>query len=331
MPSAVAFTYGPKCARDLGLIVDALAFDLDKGLVDQTLEIQGKYYAGAVEVGQEIITSASILEIGNIAQAILGASGSPVGTPSVPSARQAASAWDITVTTAQLAEAGTSTIVSGLLNIIVFAFNTEYNPPKDNKDMDVFLMNDATILRNMTVQGHGGFMCVLDPDGQVLTKSPYIQTGSSFSQSINKQAFRGGMFVDGFVSNMPLEITDNISSAGANSPFEIFVRSRRDSKLVGGNGVGLGLFSRRPQLPAPFYVNGVRYQVNAIRNYSPTNGTAELILDKNSNPDANGEGQGWIGGENFPIILQTAGNRSMLGNDFTQVNDLGYGLLCTYS
>ena len=27
------------------------------------------------------------------------------------------------------------------------------------------------------------------------------------------------------------------------------------------------------------------------------------------------------------ITLQTAGNRSMLGNDFTQVNDLGYGLI----
>jgi hypothetical protein len=329
VPAAVAFTYGPKCARDLGLIVDALAFDLEKGLVDQSLEAQGRYYAGAVEVGQEVITSAAILEIGNIAQALLGASATPVGTPSVPSSRQAASAWDIAVTTSQLAESGTSTIVSGLLNIIVFAFNSEYNPPKHNKDMDVFLMNDATILRNMTVQGHGGFMCVLDPDGQILTKSPYIQTGSSFSQSINKQAFRGGMFVDGFVSNMPLEIVDNITSAGVNSPFEIFVRSRRDSKQVNSNGVGLGLFARRPQLPAPFYVNGVRYQVNAIRNYDPTNGTAELILDKNSNPDANDEGQGWIGGENYPIVLQTAGNRSMLGNDFTQVNDLGYGLLCT--
>ena len=329
--TAVAFTYGPKCARDLGLIVDALAFDLEKGLIDQSLEIQGKYYAGAVEVGQEVITSASILEIGNIAQALLGASATPVGTPSIPSSRQAASAWDITVTTSQLAEAGTSTIVSGLLNIIVFAFNSEYNPPKHNKDMDVFLMNDATILRNMTVQGHGGFMCVLDPDGQILTKSPYIQTGSSFSQSINKQAFRGGMFVDGFISNMPLEIVDNITSAGANAPFEIFVRSRRDSKQVNGNGVGLGLLARRPQLPAPFYVNGVRYQVNAIRNYDPINGTAELILDKNSNPDdtEQQEGQGWIGGENYPIVLQTAGNRSMLGNDFTQVNDLGYGLLCT--
>ena len=47
---------------------------------------------------------------------------------------------------------------------------------KNNADMDVFLMNDATIIRNMTIQGHGGFAQVLDPEGQILTKSPYIQT-----------------------------------------------------------------------------------------------------------------------------------------------------------
>ena len=29
----------------------------------------------------------------------------------------------------------------------------------------------------------------------------------------------------------------------------------------------------------------------------------------------------------IPITMQTAGNRSMLGNDFTQINDLGYGLV----
>ena len=34
----------------------------------------------------------------------------------------------------------------------------------------------------------------------------HLQTGSSFSQSVNKQAFRGGMFVDGFNGNMPIEI-----------------------------------------------------------------------------------------------------------------------------
>ena len=32
-------------------------------------------------------------------------------------------------------------------------------------------------------------------------------------------------------------------------------------------------------------------------------------------------------GKSFKLLLQTAGNRSMLGNDFTQVNDLGYGLI----
>jgi len=74
--------------------------------------------------------------------------------------------------------------------------------------MDVFLMNDATIVRNLTVQGHGGFMCVLDPEGQVLTKSPYIQTGSSFSKSLNKQAFRGGLFVDAFVGNSAVQVTE---------------------------------------------------------------------------------------------------------------------------
>ncbi|MGY8868494.1 MAG: hypothetical protein ACKVJK_23045, partial [Methylophagaceae bacterium] len=101
------------------------------------------------------------------------------------------------------AEAGASCVVTNLIDTIVYAFNPEYNAPKNNREMDVFLMNDATIIRNCTVQGHGGFMTVLDPNGQILTKSPYIQTGSSFAQSANKQAFRGGMFVDGFNGNMP--------------------------------------------------------------------------------------------------------------------------------
>ena len=47
-------------------------------------------------------------------------------------------------------------------------------------------MGDATIIRNMTIQGHGGFAQVLDPEGQILTKSPYIQTGASFSRVENK-------------------------------------------------------------------------------------------------------------------------------------------------
>lgn len=212
-----------------------------------------------------------------------------------------------------------------LIETVTFAYDADYNPPKHNKDMDVFLMNDATIIRNVTVQGHGGFMCVLDPAGQILTKSPYIQTGSSFSQSLNKQAFRGGMFIDAFVGNSPMNV---VSKTGA---FRLSVASS------GSQASPQGLFIRRPETPCSFYIDGRRFQVNAITDYDQAAGTAELILDKSSN-----EGRGFTGttstlptGVNLDdlspaigITLQTAGNRSMLGNDFTQINDLGYGLVC---
>jgi hypothetical protein len=74
-------------------------------------------------------------------------------------------------------------LVTGIQHII----QGEKNPPKDNKDMDMFLLNDGCIIRNVTAQGHGGFMCVLDPEGQIQTKSPYFQTCTSLSGSIYAQ------------------------------------------------------------------------------------------------------------------------------------------------
>lgn len=223
--------------------------------------------------------------------------------------------------------AGISETIGNLVDTILFSYNADYNPPKHNKDMDAFLMNDSTILRNITVQGHGGFMCVLDPQGQILNKSPYIQTGSSFSQSLNKQAFRGGMFIDGFVGNLSMNVVGKVSG----DPYRLIVASD------GSVDEPQGLFIRRPETPCSFYIEGKRFQVNAVTNYDQAAGTAELILDKTSN-----EGNGFAGTathyeiiydletliQPVPIVLQTAGNRSMLGNDFTQINDLGYGLVC---
>ena len=71
-------------------------------------------------------------------------------------------------------------------------------------------------------------------------------------------------------------------------------------------------------------INGVRYQVDAISEYDGGAGTAKLLINKLSN-----EGNGYtdaIPGGGTDIFIQTAGNRSMLANDYTQVNDLGYGL-----
>jgi hypothetical protein len=184
--------------------------------------------------------------------------------------------------------------------------------PLRNDQMDVFLMNDNTILRNVTCQRHGGFMMVLDPAGQILTRSPYAQTCSSFSKSRNRKTFHGGMYIDGYSSNMPLTIASKIGD------FKLNVTAPSTS--------GLGI--RKPLTPCSFFVNGVRYQINNIVNYVSNNGSnvasATLILDETSNE---GNGFNTAIGSGIDIVLQGGGNRSMLANDYTQINDLGYGII----
>jgi len=300
----IAFIYDQaKCGRDVGLIVDAIALDLERGGQEFTLEAQGNYhsnyinqYNGAGFGGQATITSAAISYISTIAATLL-AGNAPIQNSTVEP--------DIS---GGVGETGTTAIVGNLINVITFAFDPAYNPPKRNDadGMDVFMMSDATIVRNCTVQGHGGFMVVLDPEGQILTKSPYIQTGSSFSKSDNVKKFRGGMYVDAFVGNIPATITNVVDA------FTLDLESP----------VGQGLFIRPPELPCPFYLGGIRYQVNAISDYDSGNGTVRIYMDPGS-----ADGNGYTGSTPQNIFLQTAGNRSMLGNDFTQINDLGYGLV----
>jgi hypothetical protein len=114
------------------------------------------------------------------------------------------------------------------------------------------------------------------------------------------------MYVDAYVGNIPARITN------VKNNFELDIES----------DINQGLFVRFPQTPCPFYLDGIRYQVNAVTEADPDNGTATIILDSSSN-----NGAGYEGSADVDIFLQTAGNRSMLGNDFTQINDLGYGLV----
>ncbi len=299
-----------KCRRDTRLIVKGLAADLVYGGRENSLTNQGAYYAGAV-AGQETETEAAIQYISTLANTILQ-NNAVTATQAIKS-----QIIDPSLTV----EANAYTNLDALVDCVGFAFNANINPPRNNNELDVFLCNDGTIVRNCSVTGHGGFMMVLDPDGQVKTKSPYCQTGSSFSRSLNRQAFRGGMFVDAFVGNVPMEVINKQTA------FKIDVRSQ----------AGEGLFIKKPQVPSPFYMEGRRFQVNAVRNWDPTLGTATLILDPSSNSKVGFTGTlyGSVVLDNassvnpIEITVQTAGNRSMLGNDFTQVNDLGYGLVVT--
>lgn len=318
LDSVAVYTYNQASRRrDVGLIVNALSDDLELGGDEFSTEVQGEYFVSYIQKynnggsgAEENVAKGAIRYIALIASRLFGGSYDAGDIWQNPQAAGYV-APDFQYGTA---EVGADSIISNLVEKIVFVFDPRYNPPKRNDDLDVFLMNDATILRNMTVQGHGGFMCTLDPDGQILTKSPYIQTGSSFSGSINRKRFAGGMFVDAYVGNLPSQIVGRINA------FTLSIQSEE----------GQGLRIRQPQLPCPFYLEGRRFQVNAISDYDQAQGTAIIYLDATSN-----RGDGYLpaqfdedpGQVERPLYLQTAGNRSMLGNDFTQINDLGYGLV----
>jgi hypothetical protein len=143
------------------------------------------------------------------------------------------------------------------------------SPAKNNKEIDVFLCNEGNRVLGMTFQGQGGFAMVLDPEGNIKTKSPYIQECSSFSQSNNYKRFAGGQFIDGFVGRLYGTIT-NVSS----EDYGITIT------VVGETNSGLDV--RPPQPPCSFYVRGKRYQIDDIVSFDANTKTVVLTLDKST-------------------------------------------------
>jgi len=132
-----------------------------------------------------------------------------------------------------------------------------HSTPKNNKEMDVFLCNDSVRVRLITCQGHGGFMMVLDPEGQILTKSPYAQESGSFSGSINQPRFAGGQLIDGFTGRL----TGTISAIGS-------VNGIPGTSITFTGSQNTGLDVRSPQVPCSFFIQGQRYQINYVTNYT---------------------------------------------------------------
>jgi hypothetical protein len=277
---------------------------------------------------------------------------------------------------------GASSVITSLLKAFfdVIDGSGSVNYPKDNDKMDVFLANDANIVRAVTCQGHGGFMMVLDPTGQILAKSPYAQECASFSKSIDAQTFAGGMFVDGFSGNLQFTHTASASTTR----------------------ISIASLERLPNLPASFIVDDTVHRINYVRDftYNKAGSTATLVLDETTpfvrtpgsqistisigspaiitkadhrlqdgaivkfsttgtlptgllpNKEYFVLGAGLTNntfrvsgtfGSSIPVTTTGAGsgthsyqriyeilmpgNRSMLANDFTQVNDMGYGAI----
>ena len=399
-PFTSAFNYNEDiCYRDVGLIIDSMVFDLKWSGQNRTISAALKYKGPAVPgsnpalaIGAQLSqTVAGIQRINTLAQDIID--NVDIATLYTLAGAVATSATVPTLQTLDeglVAEVGSDTVITLLTNAIVDVISNSgtVNYPKDNGDMDMFLCNDAVILRAMTFQGQGGFSMVLDPEGQILAKSPYCQESASFSRSVNAKTFAGGMYVDGFAGNQKFVIDSKDSN--------IFLR-------VSG-------LLRPPNTPCSFIVSGEIYRINYIRGYTFGTGaatattggfsTAQFILDELtpytpaagsractfSTPNittvsahelqpgaivkfsstgtlptgiaANQEYYVLLAGFTLTQFRVTAvagsttavtfvgvgtgthsfirvfevlmpGNRSMLSNDFTQVSDLGYGLVTT--
>lgn len=293
-----------KSSRDIGFIIDALYADLYAGGNDNAVNSALINSNNGLQPSQITAWIAGINYIATLSTPIL--SKTTLTGITVPPKRGTES--QVTNLPNYTAESGTVSVISNLISTMVFAFDPNFNPPKNNKDIDMFLMNDATGLKDFTIQGHGGFAVVLDPEGQILTKSPYMQNCSSISASLNKKAFRGGAFVDGYAGRMPVTITTVLTG----SPVTQIDISGLNFPLSRPLGTDL---NRRPNTPTSFYINGQKYRIDKVISYNDALGTATLSL---------GDAYSLT---NTSIILETAGNRSMLATHFTQVNDLGYGII----
>ena len=243
-PTSIWYNYSfntTASIRDTGTLVDGIAYDLLYGSSGRTINnadrIRNADLAGTA-------CAEGIKYLSTITTNLLT-------TPNVAMAKSPSNTATQFITSSLVIESGVATITANLIDAayrIVRAdpvLDVDYNPPKNSQEIDLFLMNDANVIRYVSCQNHGGFMQVLDPVGQIRNKSPYTQTASSFSQSENKQVFRGGMLVDGFSGNVqatPVDFGD---------PLRLQV-----SGLI-----------RRPQVPTFFTNRGVRYEVNFFANF----------------------------------------------------------------
>ena len=226
----------PTWRTNIGLIVKDLAYDMVLGGSEKTVYGGTKYFTSSTESVQ---AAAAAVYIGTLGQQI-------IANTTVTRLTTATQFIDPLLTAEPTAGNVLGDLVQALARII--GNDSNFNPPKDNDQLDLFLMNDANVIRYVSCQNHGGFMQVLDPVGQIKNKSPYTQTASSFSQSINKQRFAGGMLVDGFSGNVvcyPVDFSDPLAL--------------RVDGLI-----------RRPQVPTFFVEKGVRYEVDYYINFAET-------------------------------------------------------------
>ena len=257
-PFTSTFTYNNTlCKRDIGLLVDAFVFDLDYGEYNRTISAGLKYYqssSGLVAITTQLPQYIAVLaHLEDLMQDVI------TNTEIIDVKQQL---FLQVIDPAFQAEIGADAVITDLLAALqdVIDGSGSVNYPKENEEMDVFLANDTVRWQAISAIGHGGFMGVLDPTGQILSRSPYFQECASFSRSKDRQVWAGGMFVDGFTGNLAFNI-------------DVVVTPTR---------LEVSDLDRFPQLPGSFIVDDQVYRINYVRDfvYDKDGSTATFVLDE---------------------------------------------------
>ena len=260
-PFNPSFVYDQRlCKRDVGLLVDALIYDLKYGSYNRIISAGLKYYesdSARIAITTQLIQYLAVLaHLEELVQDI-------VQNTAVSVVRQ--TLYLQIIDPAFQAETGVDVVITDLMAALtdVMDGSGSVNYPLENDQMDVFLANDAVRWQAISAIGHGGFMGVLDPEGQILSRSPYFQECASFTKSIDRQTFAGGMFVDGFAGNLEFTIT-GLNNPGSSTRLQV---------------TGLDRF---PQLPASFIVGAGLYRINYVRDfvYDKDGSSATFVLDE---------------------------------------------------
>lgn len=257
-PFSPSFDYNSTlCKRDVGLLVDSFVFDLKYGGYNRTISAGLKYYQS---VSARIAITTQLSEYLSVLTHLESLMQSVITNTEITDVKQ--DLYLQIIDPAYSAETGSASVITALIAALkdVIDGSGSVNYPKDNEEMDVFLANDAVRWQAISAIGHGGFMGVLDPEGQILSRSPYFQECASFSRSQNQQVFAGGMLADGFAGNLEFTINNVVTT----TRLEV---------------TGLDRF---PELPASYIVGDSSYRINYVRDfsYSPSGSTATFILDE---------------------------------------------------
>jgi len=257
-PFTPTFVYNQAlCKRDVGLLVDSFVFDLKYGGYNRTISAGLKYYesnSARIAITTQLSEYLAVLtHLEDLMQEV-------INNATITNTKN--NIYPQVIDPAYQSEVGADAVITDLITSLkdVIDGSGSVNYPKENQDMDVFLANDAVRWQAISAIGHGGFMGVLDPEGQILSRSPYFQEVASFSRSKDRQVFAGGMLVDGFAGNLEF-IIDTVVT-----PTRLLV-------------TGLERF---PELPASFIVADTAYRINYVRDYeyNKDGSTATFILDE---------------------------------------------------